>query len=449
LRARWRRAPATLCCGRPCSRLQSIHASITCVERISDAEALALEALPAARRARTDVERLVLQALAWARALRGRPSDDLRQRHGTVGPIDRSLERVEGVRLMWRGDAARARALLASLLALADERGETWSYLVARLHVCELELRAGGWEAASRVLDEWTESSDSSQFQGLVYERCRALLAAGRGDPVEAERRAAEAIAGAESTGVRWQLLEALRARGIAALLAHEPQRASESLRAVWHITEREGVEEPGAFPVAPDLVEALMGIGEPEEAARVTRRLYELAAAQDHPWGLVTATRCRAMVDLASSSRCDAAAAALSDAADGYERLGLPFDRARAQLVLGRAARRLRKWGTARRALEPAAAAFDAIGSPGWADEARTELARVGGRRAPPPGELTPAEQRVAELAARGLANKEIARALFISVHTVEVHLSRAYAKLGVRSRTQLSGRIPALDKD
>ena len=54
-----------------------------------------------------------------------------------------------------------------------------------------------------------------------------------------------------------------------------------------------------------------------------------------------------------------------------------------------------------------------------------------------------TPAEQRVAELAADGLSNKEIARTLFVTVNTVEVHLTHAYAKLGVRSRAQLPGRL------
>jgi DNA-binding CsgD family transcriptional regulator len=64
-------------------------------------------------------------------------------------------------------------------------------------------------------------------------------------------------------------------------------------------------------------------------------------------------------------------------------------------------------------------------------------------GRRPQPAGGLTRAEQRVVELAAAGLANKEIARTLHVTVHTVEVHLSHAYAKLGVRSRAQLAGRL------
>ena len=91
------------------------------------------------------------------------------------------------------------------------------------------------------------------------------------------------------------------------------------------------------------------------------------------------------------------------------------------------------------------AEAAFDELGSPGWAEQARSELARVGARRPAPAGELTPTERRVAELAAEGLANKEIAQALFVTVSTVEVHLSNAYAKLGIRSRTQLAARLAA----
>ena len=136
-------------------------------------------------------------------------------------------------------------------------------------------------------------------------------------------------------------------------------------------------------------------------------------------------------------------AAAALADAAADYERLGLRFDRARSLLSLGRAQRRFRKWGAARDALQQAVSAFDEMGSPGWAEEARSELARVGARRPTPSGELTSAERGVVELAAEGRANKEIARALHVTVHTVEVHLSHAYAKLGVRSRAQLASRL------
>jgi DNA-binding NarL/FixJ family response regulator len=213
-----------------------------------------------------------------------------------------------------------------------------------------------------------------------------------------------------------------------------------ESLRAVWEHAEREGVGDPGVFPVGPDLVEALVESGEPGEARVVTARLGELAEEQEHPWGRASAKRCHGLVLLASRTDEQAAAVALEEAAAAYGELGLRFDHARTLLLLGRAQRRRRRWAAARDALVQAAAAFDAMDSPGWAEEARAELARVGARRPGARGLLTPAEQRVVELAVDGLSNKEIAGALFVTVNTVETHLSHAFAKLGVRSRAQLA---------
>jgi DNA-binding CsgD family transcriptional regulator len=255
----------------------------------------------------------------------------------------------------------------------------------------------------------------------------------------DAERWIGEAIAAAAATGVSWDRLEVLRARGMVALLAHEPGQAAESLHPVWEHTRREGVDEPGAFPVAPDLVEALVEVGEREEALAVADRLRALAELQEHPWGLATATRCSSLVDLGSITYDEAAAAGLTDAARDYEQLGLRFDQARTLLELGRAQRRHRKWASARRSLEHAARFFGEIGSEVWAEEAHSELVRVG-RTPMRAGELTAAERRVADLAADGLTNKEIAQSLFVSVHTVEVHLTHAYAKLGIRSRAQLA---------
>jgi DNA-binding NarL/FixJ family response regulator len=92
---------------------------------------------------------------------------------------------------------------------------------------------------------------------------------------------------------------------------------------------------------------------------------------------------------------------------------------------------------------LDSAAAAFDDLGSTGWAEDARAELARVGARKPTIAGGLTPTERRVADLAAAGMANKEIAAALVVTVNTVEFHLRNTYAKLGIRSRSQLAGRL------
>jgi DNA-binding NarL/FixJ family response regulator len=83
-------------------------------------------------------------------------------------------------------------------------------------------------------------------------------------------------------------------------------------------------------------------------------------------------------------------------------------------------------------------------LGATLWAAKAASELARIGGRSARGDG-LTPTERRVAELAAKGHANKQIATALFCSAKTIEGHLSHIYAKVGVRSRTELARRLAA----
>jgi len=414
-------------------------------EQIAAAEESALVALGPAKAAGPDVERDVLQALAWARALLGKPIDDIRERSAaTSGPgfsIASGPERIHGQRLLWRGEIDAARREIRRLLEAADERGEPVSYVLQRLHLIQVELRAGAWDEAERLLDEWGESAGEGGLAPM-YPRCRALLAAGRGLPEQTEEWAARTVEDARAIGVLPDELDAHRARGIAFLLRHENAAAADALIPVWEHDVREGLEEPGVLPFEPDLVEALAELGRLDEAEDATGRLERLTNEQDHPWGRPTSARCRALLLLATN-RYDEAAPLLRDATEEYERLGLRFDAARALLALGRAERRSRKWGAARESLERSVALFEEIGSPGWAEDARNELSRVGARRPSPAGELTSAEERVARLAADGLSNKEIAAALVVTIPTVEGHLTKIYAKLGVRSRAQLVSRL------
>ena len=357
------------------------------VERIAEAEALAHAVLPAARAAGVEVEWRAIRALAWARVLRGRPVDDLRQALSPgsdgSGLQARSIGRIEAVRLAFRGEVDEARARFTRLRALAEERGEGRLWRGLHVQLCELELRIGDADAASRLLDEWDEwmALESTGYSDWARSRCQALLAAARGLPEEAERWAAQTLARAEERGEGWDALEARRALGIAALLTHDPRRAAGSFGAVWEHMRREGVDDPGAFPVAPDLVEALADLGAIDEALAVEAGLRALAREQEHPWGLATVRRCRALIRLAQTYD-QTAVASMLDAADAYERLGLWFDRARSLLALGRAQRCHRKWGAARAMLEQAGTAFDQLGAPGWAEETRAELARVASRR-------------------------------------------------------------------
>jgi DNA-binding CsgD family transcriptional regulator len=426
---------------------QAANAAGSTVSKLVQAEAWAREALASARGADPDAERLAHYGLAWALAMTGRPVDEQCEAYWAASDAPSygagSPERVAAQRLLWRGETARARSALTALLAVADERGERESYALIRLHMCELHLRSGELDAAALLLEEWSESSDRELMFRPKYERCCALLVSATSGPAEAEPLARLAIARAEETGSRWDGLEGLRALALVALLDHDPASAVTALREVWQHTQAEGVSEPGVFPVAPELVEALAEVGELAEAREVTVRLRELAEDQAHPWALASAARCEALLALAGDRYDQPAAARMGSAASSYEALGLHFDAARTLLSLGRAARRFKQWGLARGSLERAAATFEAIGSPVWAEQAHSELARVGARRPRPAGELTATELRTAQLAATGLSNKEIARQLVVTVHTVELHLSRSYAKLGIRSRGQLAQRL------
>ena len=415
---------------------QALLAAAEGVERLPEAQAWAEEALDAEAAAPVAVP-VALRALGWARSQRGLPIDDVCARFAAAaGPAAAIVDApgtVQGLRHLWRGEPAAARAIFDRDMALADERGESVSYAWLRLNQCELGLRTGAWDAVERRLDEWAQSGGGTLLVSASHQRCRALLATGRGDAATAVRWGEPARAGGAASGYTWPRLEATRALGLAALLDADPGRAAALLGEVWAHTVEHAVDEPGAFPVAPDLVEALVLEGATSEAEAVHTRLARLAEEQEHPWARAAAARCAAAI----------APEDAGDAAPAFERLGLPFDAARCRLAAGRSARRRRKWGAAREQLEAAAAGFDALGSRGWAEQARAELARVGARRPRARGELTPAERRVAALAAGGASTKEIAQALVVSARTVEAHLRRIYAKLGVRSRAQLAARL------
>jgi DNA-binding NarL/FixJ family response regulator len=153
---------------------------------------------------------------------------------------------------------------------------------------------------------------------------------------------------------------------------------------------------------------------------------------------------RCRGLI-AAVEGRPDAALADLREALQAHAQVPQPFDRARTMLVLGTVQRRAKQRAEARGTLEAALALFEELGAALWAERARSEIARLGGRRAKDSDELTETERRIAELAADGRSNREIAGELFVSERTVEANLTRAYRKLGVRSRTELARRLPA----
>jgi DNA-binding NarL/FixJ family response regulator len=177
---------------------------------------------------------------------------------------------------------------------------------------------------------------------------------------------------------------------------------------------------------------------GEEADGGRLAREECRLAREFGAPRPLGLALRALAAAGGREErlKRCREAVAVLA-------RSEARLDHAHALCDLGAA---LRRGGARREAREPLRAALDAatrLAAAGLAARARDELAASGARprRAAQSGRdaLTPAEVRVADLAARGLANREIAQALFLTVKTIETELGHAYAKLGIRSRREL----------
>ena len=207
--------------------------------------------------------------------------------------------------------------------------------------------------------------------------------------------------------------------------------------------SEEIGIDEPAILRVHPDAVEALVALARLEEAEKLTRQLDAATEANHHPWSTVMAARCHGLLKAAKGDR-DAATELLERALIGHQRLPMPFEEARTRLLLGSVLRRAGRRADARRELEAARAIFRRLGTPIQERQASTELDSIGGRRRLE-HELTPVEQRIADLVAVGQTNREVAAATFTSVRTVESHLGRIYSKLGIRSRTELAARPSA----
>src|SRR5262249_34532398 len=151
-----------------------------------------------------------------------------------------------------------------------------------------------------------------------------------------------------------------------------------------------------------------------------------------DRRWMLAGGARCRSML-LASRGDVEAAAKKAHEAMAEHEGLVMPVERGRTLLLLGQLQRRQRPQEGSRGTLREALQAFETMGAPLWVKRVRSELDRA---EVAPTHDLTltPSERRVAELAASGMTNKDVATALFISPKTVEANLGRVYRKLGIK---------------
>ena len=208
---------------------------------------------------------------------------------------------------------------------------------------------------------------------------------------------------------------------------------------------QQEVEHNPHAFYMTalPELVEAAVRCGEPDEAGRAVDALCEKTQASGTAWARGVEARSRALV-----SEGDDADALYREAISLLGESSLGVESARAQLLYGEWLRRQNRRVDAREQLRAAHEAFAEMGAGPFADRAERELKATGEtvrkRSIETRDELTPQEAQIARLAAERLTNAEIAAQLFLSPRTVEWHLRKVFLKLGISSRRQLRSALP-----
>ncbi|MCT7658689.1 AAA family ATPase [Mycobacterium deserti] len=359
-------------------------------------------------------------------------------------PIALRPSTQQALLLAWTGQLEQAYGEITAIRRRCIERGEDGELMFVTFHKAVIAIWRGDFADAALAVEDAVERA--VQLDGdvplSVALSNRALLSAYTGQVDEVRRdvsaaRAASQRCHSDRLG-EWPMtalgfLEVSLGNYEAALAALEPllQKLNAALDATEIIS----------ATFVPDAVEAMVALGRLADAEPLIDALERNGRRLDRAWMLAVASRCRAML-MAAHGDVDAASLTVQQAMVEHDRLPMPFERARTQLLHGQLQRRQRRKDASATTVREALATFEFLRTPLWAERARAELARanIGPRRA---NTLTPSEQRVAELAASGMTNREVAGELFISPKTVEGALARIYHKLEIHSRAELGQRM------
>jgi DNA-binding CsgD family transcriptional regulator len=298
----------------------------------------------------------------------------------------------------------------------------------------------GDFPAADALI---AEAGIVAEATGTLMAPLAAMfLAALRGRDSEAtppiKGTLAAATAGGQGLAVSWT-------RWVTAILSNGLGRYADAAAAAEHASQDLPEITVSMFAL-PELVEAAVRTGTSKLAAHAVDQLTQTTQPAGTDWALGIEARCRALVKHGQ--------AAEDLYREGIDRLGrtrLRPELARAHVLYGEWLRRENRRTDAREQLRTAHDLLSAIGMESFAERARRELLATGEtarKRTAQAGvaasqELTPQEAQVARLARDGLSNPEIGARLFISSHTVQYHLGKVFAKLGIGSRRELHNAL------
>ena len=382
--------------------------------------------------------------LGHLEALGGKPRPDLMDRAVRleaelgVQPLSIRPRSLLAMHRLWAGDLPAARALLDAVQAEAARAGNEMKQPQHFYISALVENASGNLELAhtlaARGLEAALDAENTYAERELLYPLARAEAWLGREQ--EARATAQRLCEEASTHGVKPLLVRAASVLGLLALSLDDLESACDELARAADLLERMGFANPGAFRVLPDAIEALARSEELSAAEALHERLESEAAAAG-PWSHAAVERARGALLLARGD-AERAADVLDGAAACFQSLEHGPDTARALLLRAQALLRAGRRSLAAEVAAAAHARFSAMGATLWEARALELLERLQPGRAA--GRLTAAETRVAALVAKGMKNREIGQALFMSVATVEAHLTRIYRKLDIRSRTELA---------
>jgi DNA-binding CsgD family transcriptional regulator len=331
-------------------------------------------------------------------------------------------------------DEARLDELARRMETAARQHGAVLPLTLALSHAGVSNLIAGYLSEAQRC---FLEHAAIAEARGQHWSIGALLIAAWRGEVHQVQQLLAAVAADAGREGQGYQLVFADYARCVIELGQGRYGAAFASFTA--------DIEDTSQIKfVLPDLVEAAQRAGHHDAAQSLLAQLERLAAASPSP--LTLGYRARAMALTAGDGPGSEAEELYREAIAQHGAARGPVHLARSQLVYGEWLRRIKRPRDAREPLRAAYRAFDEMGARAFAARARRELSAAGEsvpvRASTQDREaLTAQEAQVAELAAGGATNAEIAAQLYLSPNTIDYHLRKVFRKLGVTSRRQLAG--------
>ena len=420
------------------------------VERLAHAQsALAvLEAGPPHLRARALVE------IAGAESSLGHPAPyalldeavELEEREPPERLMDSAaLERAHQ-RLM-DDELERAHAEYEALRQAAEVLGDESSLAWVLIELAQIDLRAGRWDETARHAAEaftTAERCGQKRDQALAEIQLGALAAA-RGDRPAAERSLGYAARYAERSGEPFVASLVAGNLGALALSEGDPGAAERLFAEAEDRLLASNQLDTALSRFYGDRLEALAALGDLRRATALADDMERRAKANGRRRPLAFVARGRGIV-AAAEGDLDAALEALDRSVRVLDDLGMRFETARSLLARGIVHRRRREKRLADADLRRALGTFQELGATAWAKRTGDELGRIG-LRPRAPGHLTETERTVAQLAADGRTNREIAALAFMSPRTVEGVLARAYFKLGVGSRAELGREMARLE--